>query len=230
MTGKHPVFHSKGRTSRRARLCVFTLLALAACAGCSSRTGPRGASETRGLIIVNAPASGEVRRVLVSEGAFVNAGAPIVEIVVRTQTPAAAATRNAGEDPLARASRTVSAAQGQIEAARAEVVRAEVEVQRLTPLVAAGQASPGELDGARANYDRAQQRLRQAQDAAQSAQSGVIAARQQATSSSSTIAAPAEQIVTASASSAGTVSAVNAKVGAQVAAGQPLATLRAGER
>ena len=68
-------------------------------------------------------------------------------------------------------------AQGEVEAARAEVVRAEVEVSRLTPLVSSGQASQGELDGARATYEKAQQRLQRAQAAAQGAETkGTVSA------------------------------------------------------
>jgi multidrug resistance efflux pump len=123
----------------------------------------------------------------------------------------------------------VTTAQSEIEAARAEVVRTQVEVQRLTPLVSAGQASQGELDGANALYNRAQQRLQRAQESAQGAQSGLIAARQQG-STSATQAVPAERIVAARATSAGTVSVISARVGDRVTMGQPLATLRADAR
>ena len=184
----------------------------------------RQEDEAAGVIIVNAPEAGEVRRVLVREGAAVNEGEGIVEIAVRAagQQPMA---RASAEDPQARAARGITAAQSEVEAARAEVVRTEVEVQRLTPLVAAGQATQGELDGARALYDRAQQRLRQAQDAARSAQSGLITARQRPLNTPAPT--PAERIVVARATSAGTVRAISARVGDQVTAGQPLATLRA---
>jgi multidrug resistance efflux pump len=127
---------------------------------------------------------------------------------------------------VASAGRSIAAAQSEIDAARAEVVRAEVEVQRLTPLVASGQASQGELDGARSNYERAQQRLQKAQTAEQGAQAGLVAARQPSRAATPT---PSEQIIYARASSAGTVSAVSARVGARVAAGQPLATLRSNQ-
>ena len=206
---------------------VLLLTLLAATAGCEVWQDEGGGP--RGVVVVNAPAAGEVRRVLVREGMSVGAGDPVVEIVVRTETPAAAPSP--GEDPQARAGRTVQAAQSEIEAARAEVVRYEVEVARLTPLVAAGQASRGELDGAHALYERAQQRLRQAQESARSAQSGLTVARQQARDPKPA-AAPAvsEQVVLARASSAGTVSVLSAREGDRVIAGQPLATLRTGER
>ena len=147
--------------------------------------------------------------------------------------PQATQSAQAGptDDPVARAAKNVGATQGEIETARADVVRAEVEVQRLQPLVASGQASQGELDGARAVYERAQQRFQSAQNAAQSAQSGLIAARQQqmnGTNGLAPAATPAEQTIYARATSAGRVAVINVRVGERVTEGQPLATLRAG--
>jgi multidrug efflux pump subunit AcrA (membrane-fusion protein) len=226
MTGRLNRSSSRSR-NRGATVYAFALAALVLCAACQS-SGVRNESEARGIIIINAPATGEVRRVLVREGMTINEGTPIVEIAVRTEAPSA--TPSQTEDPQARARRTIGATQGEIEAARAEVVRTEVEMQRLTPLVASGEAPQGQLDGARADYERAQQRFQRAQSASQNAQSGLVAARQQSQNSARTSVAPSEQIVVASASSAGTVSAVSARVGDRVNAGQPLATLRAGER
>ena len=165
---------------------------------------------------------------LVSEGMRVEAGTPVVEIAVPVETRGAAQPQ-ATEDPQARARRSVGAAQGEIEAARAEVVRTEVEVQRLTPLVSSGAATQAQLDGARAEYERAQQRLQRAQSSAQEAQAGLVAARQPGRNSAPppTLLAPSEQLVTANATSSGTVSAVSARIGQRVNAGQPLATLRA---
>jgi multidrug resistance efflux pump len=207
------------------KIALVLLLLAALFASTACRSGESvGTGEARGVVIINAPAAGEVRRVLLSEGMKVEEGGAVVEIVVRAEGQSAQPTP--AEDPLTSAGRNVAAAQSEIEAARAEVVRTEVEVQRLTPLVASGQASQGELDGARALYDKAQQRLQHAQAASQGAQAGLVAARQP-----SHVAAPAstpsEQVVYARASSAGTLSVVNVRVGARVTAGQPLATLRA---
>jgi len=209
--------------ARKFRVALYgcalvALSALAACAG--------GRDEARGIIIVNAPVAGEVRRVLVSEGMVVNAGTPLVEIAVPTEARSSVPQATA-EDPVARAGRNIGAAQAGIEAARAGAVRAEVEVQRLTPLVASGQASQAQLDGARAEYERAQRRLQEAQSAAQDAQSGLVAARRQPQNTAAAPVVPAERIVAAEATSAGTVSVVSARVGDRVTAGQPLATLRA---
>jgi multidrug resistance efflux pump len=213
------------RPLRPAQLAVASLLlcGLAVTSACGSRDG-QSESETAGVVIVNAPAAGEVRRVLVSEGVRIKKGDAVAEIVVRAEPSAASTPR--GEDPVAAAGRNIASAQAEIEAARAEVVRAEVDVSRLTPLVASGQASQGELDGARATYERAQQRLQRAQSAAQGAQAGLVAARQpnRATTPPPT---PSERIFYATATSDGTVSAVSVRPGARVTAGQPLATLRA---
>jgi membrane fusion protein (multidrug efflux system) len=195
------------------------LVATAAC-------GSREVNDTSGVVIVNAPAAGEVRRVLVNEGARLKKGDAVVEIVVRAE-PAAAAPTPRDEDPVTAAGRNIASAQAEVEAARAEVVRAEVEVSRLTPLVASGQASQGELDGARATYEKAQQRLQRAQSAAQGAQAGLVAARQPSRVNAPAPATSGQQVVYATASSDGTVSAVSVRAGARVTAGQPLATLRA---
>jgi multidrug resistance efflux pump len=221
-----PIFTPTQRC--RVALDAFAIIALAVSVACQSSGGKDEAA--RGIIIVNAPAAGEVRRVLVQEGMVVNAGTPLVEIAVRTESPPrGAAPQVQGEDPQARAQRNIRASQSEIEAARAEAVRTEVEVQRLTPLAAAGDVPQAQLDGARAEYERAQQRLQQAQTSAQDAQAGLVVARQTQHSRPATVLS-SEQIVTAQASSEGTVSVVNARVGERVSAGQPLATLRADHR
>jgi multidrug resistance efflux pump len=208
----------------RVRITLWRLRVVLTCllftvAACGSRDG----AESSGVVIVNAPAAGEVRRVLVNEGVRLKKGDAVVEIVVRAEAPAPAPTR--GADPVAAAGQNIASAQAEVEAARAEVVRAEVEVSRLTPLVASGQASQGELDGARSIYERAQQRLQRAQTAAQGAQAGLVAARQP-NRNATPPPKPSEQVVYATATSDGTVSVINVRPGARVSVGEPLATLR----
>ena len=117
-----------------------------------------------------------------------------------------------------------------IEAARAEAVRHDAEVQRLTPLVESGQASPAQLEGERALFERAEQRLQKAQDAKRNAESGLLAARQPGQEQTSApVSAPREKIVAATATSAGTVSVINTRIGERVKVGQPLATLRSND-
>ena len=229
--GRHASSHAVRRRQAvrrgRSRLCcVVAALALVLVATACRSSGNNQAEASRGVFIVNAPAAGEVRRVLVREGMTLEEGTPVVEIAVPVEGRNAPAPPT--EDPQARAGRNIQTAQAEIEAARAEVVRAEVEVQRLTPLAASGEVPQGQLDGARATYERAQQRFQQAQASAQNARAGLVTARQQTRDVAPAL--PSEQMVTARATSAGTVSAVSARVGERVVAGQPLATLRAGSR
>lgn len=226
---------TRGRRSRAARLAPASalLLLLAGLTACGAGGERSKGGDARGVVVVNAPAAGVVRRVLVNEGAAVGEGDAVVEIVVRSeQQQQGGPPSSPTPDPVARAAQAIQSSESEIEAARSEVVRAEVEVQRLTPLVAAGQAPQGQLDGARAGYELAQQRLQRAQSAAQSAQGGLVAARQQALNPSrpAAPATPTEQVVAARASAAGTVSVVSVRPGDRVTAGQPLATLRAGGR
>jgi multidrug efflux pump subunit AcrA (membrane-fusion protein) len=200
---------------------VLLSFAVGACAAFTACRAPQAGEETGTIIVVNAPSAGVVRRVLVSEGARVEAGTPIVEIAIPQPQPVA--QTSAGESAESRAANNVRASQAEIEAARAEVVRHEAEVQRLTPLVAAGQAAQAELDGERALYERAQQRLQQAQQAARQADTGLLAARQPNATPPPVV---REQTVTANATSAGTVRVINTRVGDHVTIGQPLATIR----
>lgn len=214
--------------ARKLKGALYVCASAALFALAASCAGGGGDEARRGLIIVNAPVAGEVRRVLVREGMVVGAGTPLVEIVVRAEAQQGVPQQAKEEDPVARAGRNIGAAQAGIEAARAAAVRAEVEVQRLTPLVASGDVPQAQLDGARAEYERAQRRLQEAQGAAAEAQSGLVAARRQPQNNAAAApVAPAEQIVAAEAAGAGTVSVVSARVGDRVTAGQPLATLRA---
>ena len=231
MIGHHPGPSTLWQKRKvRIALCALTIvmLATASSSACRSQVSRSDNQPAQGVIIVNAPATGEIRRVLVREGMAVNKDAPLVEIAVRIEAPNT--TPSPTEDPQARAARNIQASNAEVEAARAEVVRTEVEVQRLTPLVATGQATQAELDGARAQYERAQQRFQKAQESQRGAQSGLIAARQQSQNSSQATTVSTEQIVTARASSAGTVTVINAEVGQRVAAGQALATMRASGR
>ncbi|HWS99426.1 MAG TPA: hypothetical protein VN256_04065 [Pyrinomonadaceae bacterium] len=220
------IFTSERRRVLRVAACA-ALLAVAS--ACGSGGGGADDSAARGVIVVNAPAAGEVRRVIAREGMIVNEGAPIVEIAVLTEGPRP--TPTPGESAESRAAGTYRAADAEIEAARAEVVRHDAEVRRLTPLVASGEAPQAQLDAERALYERAQQRLQQAQDAKQRAEGDLRVARQPGRNQTGTAAPPPprEQLVTAVASSAGTVSVVSVRVGERVKAGQALATLRAND-
>jgi multidrug resistance efflux pump len=198
-------------------------------AGAACRSSGADNNDSSGIIVVSAPGDGVVKRVLVSEGARVAQGAGIVEIALPTAAPAA--PQATAESPQQRAARNYQSANAEIEAARAEVVRHEAEVQRLTPLVAAGQASQGELDGERALYERAQQRLQRAQSSARDAQTGLVVAQQPGASRQANAQpAPREMLVTAKTSSAGVVAVISVRPGDRVTQGQPVATLRSDEQ
>lgn len=201
------------------QLPLILLIGLVFLPACS-----RGGEPAHGIVIVSAPAAGEIRRVLVREGMEVVEGQSIAEIVI--YSPAQPGPTKGPDQKQAGAAINVQSAQAEIEVARAEVVRHEVEVQRLTPLVASGQASQGDLDAERALYERAQQRLQKAKTAAQQAQTGLVTARQQSVNSPTAAPSLAEQIVVVRASATGTVSALNTRIGERVISGQPLATIR----
>lgn len=176
------------------------------------------------MSIVNAPATGVVKRILVAEGVRVNAGTPIIEIT--TQAKEVVVAQKPVESAEVQAVRNYKTAETEIEAARAEAVRHEAEVARLTPLVASGEASQGQLDGERGLYEQAQRRLQQAQEAKRIAEGGLIAARQPAQTQGNKAATNREAIVPAVTASPGVVSVIGVRVGEQVKAGQALATLR----
>ena len=227
MTDNSPL-SSRSTSKRKLALCVITCAVLLAVSSACGSGSSGEESAARGIVVVNAPATGEVRRVIAREGMTVNEGAPIVEIAVLTEGPRP--TPSPGESAETRAAGNFRAADAEIEAARAEVVRHDAEVRRLTPLVASGEAPQAQLDGERALFERAQQRLQQAQDAKQRAEGELRAARQPGQNQTGTAPPPQrEQLVTAVASSAGTVSVVSVRVGERVKAGQPLATLRAND-
>jgi multidrug resistance efflux pump len=174
-------------------------------------------------VVVKATAAGQVQRLLVSEGVRVNAGTPLIEIAPDTgpapsSTPSGAPTPNAAD--------IVTNADREVEQAREDVVRNEANVQRLTPLVASGQASQAELDGAQALYQQAQQRLQRAQDTAATARQSLDVSRQPNITAPSASVTPGTRSVIVVAPVSGTVTVIGAKVGDRVIIDQPVATVR----
>ncbi len=222
-------FKTRARRARPLALALFLTAAL----GSSCRSS-QTESNPYGVVVINSPAEGVVRRVLVGEGVEVAQGAPLFEISVERKEEAAAPAASPGESAASRAARRAKAAENAIDAARAEVVRHEAEVQRLTPLVASGQVPQAQLDAERSLYEQAQRRLQQAQDASRDAQSELLSARQPGAAGGGNLApkTPGVQVETvmARATSAGTVAVISARVGDRVSMGQPLATLRTGAR
>ncbi len=208
----------------KPRIAVLSslLLPLLIAAGCQSSSQNNDAGS---IIVVNAPAAGQVRRVLVAEGVHVDRGTPLVEILVQSEAVTAASPARAEAET--RAIANYQTLDKEIESARADVVHTEVEVARLTPLVNSGEAPQGQLDGARALYEQAQRRFALLQEAKRKAEAALLAARQPNQSQETNTPPPREQIVSAVASSPGKVTVISARVGDRVKVGQPLATLRA---
>jgi multidrug efflux pump subunit AcrA (membrane-fusion protein) len=199
-------------------LCVL-VAAVSACR--SSESGER----PRGLVVINATATGIVRRVLASEGAAVNENAVILEIAVQPEAPVTQQPQ--ADDSQARAQAANAVAQRDIKADEAEVQRAAVEVQRITPLVASGSASQAELDAARAQYQQAQEKLQRAKDTAQSAQRNLIA--QQGRAQTQQPQKPSEQIISVRVPSSGVVRVISVRAGQRITEGQPIATIASGK-
>lgn len=195
-------------------LCLF-VLAATACRSSSSGEKPRG------LVVVNATATGIVRRVLASEGAAVNENAVILEIAEQPGAPAAEQPQT--DDSQARAQAANAVAQREIKADEAEVQRAAVEVQRIQSLVASGAAAQAQLDAASAQYQQAQEKLQRAKDTAQSAQRNLIA--QQGRVGSQSPPKPNEQIISVRVPSSGIVRVISVRAGQRVTEGQPIATI-----
>jgi len=214
-------WHAQARAYSVLALLLMSLVLSVSCSRSSDNTN--GDSN---VSVVNSPAAGVVKRILVAEGVRINAGTPIVEITVQSVGPVAAP--KPGENAESQAVRSYKAADAEIEAARAEAVRHEAEVARLTPLVASGEASQGQLDGERGLYEQAQRRLQQAQEARRAAEGGLIAARQPGQAQTNNAPPPREETVPAIATSPGTVSVIGVRVGERVTAGQALATVRGG--
>jgi multidrug resistance efflux pump len=208
-----------------ALLLLVTLLTGAACR--SSNTTESDTAAAAGLVVVNSPARGEVRRVIASEDVPVGEGAVIVEIAVWQEIPDASPQTPAG-DTQARARAAAQSMQAQIASARAAAERASVEVERVTALVASGDAPQPQLDAARVQYQKAQEQLQKVQQSASSAPIPQLPQNNRAQDDAMT--QTREQIIAVRAPAAGTVRAIGVRAGQQVTTGQPLATIRTHER
>ena len=205
--------NSAGRAHTFFILSLLALLPVTAC-----RSNDKSASPS-GLVVVKAPASGQVRRVLASEGSPVNEGAVLVEIAVESNS---GAERQDREDDGSRARAALETVRKEIADAEADVNRAAVEAGRIEPLVQSGAAPQSQLDAARAQYQQAQERLDRLRQTARSAQSQIVSSegRRLATGP-----APTEKIVQVLAPVSGTIRVLRARAGQEIIAGQPVATV-----
>lgn len=185
-----------------AAAIVITLSLVTAC---------RSSENPKADIVINAPASGVVRSVLVVDGASIDKDAAIIEIVVASQTTAQQ------KDQSDKAAQAAIAASKDVVSAEAEANRTLGDLNRIEPLVKRGLASQAELDKARAQDQDAQARLKRARDRVESA-------RQQRNEPPLTN----EEIVAVRAPSAGKIREIGVIAGQQVTAGQPLAKLSTG--
>ena len=215
------------RHHRVLRSFALTSIVCLGLTGCASLRGPRTTeNETpSNLVVLNAPTGGTVRRVLVSEGVAVDEGAPVIEIAVRRD---AAPTQSI--DPGAQAQARVRAARQQTRSLEEAVQRAAVEVQRVQSLIATNAAPRPQLDAAQAEYQRAQERLQQAQAGTQDAQRNLDVRRTDPGAAQPANPPPTETIVSVRATAPGTLRVVSVRVGQEVRAGQPLATVSTGKR
>lgn len=205
---------TEARDLRRVRpvivLAAITITLFLAMA-CQSSKSPTGD------IVINAPANGVVRSVLVGDGAAIEKDGVIIEIAITPQTTSEQKNQPDKDAKLA------IAARNDVVAAEADANRTLTELQRIEPLLKRGLASQAELDKARAQDQDAQDRLKRARDRVKSAEQQRTAPQPGLTTQ-----VPNEEIVAIRAPAAGKVRQVNVLAGQQVTAGQPLATLSAG--
>lgn len=217
----------KRQSSRQSvRELALTLVVCFSLTGCSSFRGSRTTERETptNLVVLNAPVSGTVRRVLVSEGVAVGEGAPVIEIAVQQK-----AAPSSTVDSQAQVQANARAAQQQTKRLEEEVARAAVEVQRVQSLVAMRAAPQPQLDAAQAEYQQAQERL-------QGARAGTHDTRRMLDAQPGNVEAarpintPTETIVHVRATMPGTLRVVSVRVGQQVRSGQPLATVSIDKR
>lgn len=164
----------------KARL-ICILLLLAACGGGPEAIRAQGYVEGEYLNV--APqVTGRIEAVLSTEGAFVEAGAPLVRLDPRE----AEALRNQAEAQLAEAEATLAEAE-------AALRKTEREFNRQRDLVARKVASEATLDAAREAYDSARARLEFAKKSIEAARAGLAQAEWQL--SQRLVAAPASGVV-----------------------------------
>lgn len=215
--------------SIRSLTSLAVIFAVGFCCACRS-TNNEDANATptpndEKIVVINANASGLVRRVLVDVNATVTQGSELVEITLPSELPPQAVPT---EDPRTHARAAAQTAQQEVATAQTEVERAAIEVQRIEPLVTSGVAPQPQLDAARAQSQQAQDRLQQARTRAQTAQNNLTVQESLGAATASTP-MPVERVVQVRSSIAGIVRAINVQVGQHILTGQPIATIAGSE-
>lgn len=194
---------------------AIVLTALAITLGLA--TACRSSVSPTGDIVINAPANGVVRSVLVSDGAVIEKDAPMIEIAVTSQTASDQKNQSSNDAKLA------IAARNDVASAEAEANRSLTELRRIEPLVKRGLASQAELDKARAQDQDAQDRLKRARERVKN-----VEQQRNEPQPGLSNKGPIEEIIAIRAPAAGKVRQINVAAGQQVTAGQPVATLSSG--
>lgn len=176
---------------------------------CNSKSG----NQPSNLVIVNAPISGEVRRILATEGGTVKQNAVIIEIVPLSNIPVANSNNSPNQNQTD--SQTI---QKEIKSAEEKLEQASVEVSRMEMLVAANSAPQAQLDAARADFQKAQEKLNNLRRRINKAPTNLVV------QPNSTIIEP-PKIVSVPASINGKLSIISVRVGQKVKAGQPIAVI-----
>jgi len=188
-------------SDRLRLLSPVIALSLILFAGCRHATTqqPEG-------VVVNAPATGVVRAILVEEGEGVNKDAVIIQIGVPTEQNGVPPGNTKEQE------REASAARVALSAAEDVATRSASDVKRIEPLVKRGLASQQELDKARMQEQQAQEQLRIAREKL----STIESKRNQAPGQ------PKEEILSVRAPAKGIVE-LNVQAGQSVSNGEPVA-------
>ena len=196
---------------------VFLIVAVVFSAACQSKK----TSETpENLVVVKSPADGIISKVLVSEGAAVGKDAGIVEIETNGETLTAPIDKTNNKS----GGGNLQAIDAEVTNAENEVERTSVEVQRVESLVATNSVPPAQLDAARADFQKAQERLQNLREKKKSQETALLIER----SRGETVAPENKsdnKIVVARVWEAGILKVISARVGQKVKTGQPLATV-----
>ncbi len=194
----------------------FLIFAIVFAAACQPE---KTADSSADLVIVKAPADGIISKILVGEGAEVGENAGIAEIEVTDETSAAPPPENLNEQETA-----VQNAQKEIENAQKEVEQASVEMQRVEPLAASDSIPQAQLDAARADFQRAREKLQAAREREKNRETQMLVNRSRETAAADkTI--RRTKIVVARVPVGGKLKVLNARIGQKVRMGQPLATV-----
>lgn len=196
---------------------MFLIIAVVFSVACQSK---KSADTPENLVVVKSPADGVIRKVLVSESANVGKDAGIVEIEINSDTSNAPPKKYWNEQSAA----TVLNAQKEVENAQKEVERASVEVQRVEPLVASNFVPQAQLDAARTDFQRAQEKLQIAREQEKSRETQMLIEKSRGAASAAETVLPSKT-VTARVPVEGILKVLNARVGQKIKIGQPRATV-----